>query len=392
MDAVISCDRGVEAIVMEELASLGWESSKLKSSKVLIRNVSDGDIALLNLYPFTVNRVYLLLGEFQVPDLREIRRAAETIDYSTYLKPRQTFGVVGRRQGSHDFTSVDVARETGTAITRHFELFDADERPVVHLNDPDVQFVAELSGSNLLLMINTSGQPLQHRIKRPFIHTAGLKPPLAAALLHLSSWKEMGGFLDPFAGGGTIPMVAYMQCTGRIPGMYYDHEQFLFRNLRFLDPETIRDKLQSAVRTDAAHPCPQDIRAGDRFMKSVSGMKQNLAHFGWENNVTLYHGIAENLNYLEDDAVKCIVTNPPYGLRIGSPHVIDLIYQNFAQACARKGIREVTALTPRKRSWLSSFRKAGYKEDLCMKITFGNLPVFIIRVKSPEKRKRPLGT
>ncbi len=378
-EVVVACERGTEGIAAQELRSFGWRPEILKRSKLYIPDVTETDLARLNMEVHTISRVYLLLARFRVSGLTEVRQAAESIDYTRFLKPGQRFGVWGKREGTHDFISQDIGRETGTAITRQFAGCPEDQRPWVHLNDPDVQFVAELSDEDLLLMINTSGRPLHHRMPRPFIHSAGLKPALAAALLRVSSWQSMGGFLDPFAGGGTIPLAAHLMCTGRAAGSYDDPDRFLLRNLMFLDQEAIARTFRE-ITGKSVRPCGVAIHAADRFMKSIDGLKANLHHLDLRDKVTIHHGIAENLNYLPKDTVRCVVTNPPYGLRIGRPFVIDLIYKNFALACARKGIHEVTALTPRKRSWVSAFENAGYTEEVCMKIVFGRLQVFLLKV------------
>ncbi|GIX06989.1 MAG: hypothetical protein KatS3mg115_1392 [Candidatus Poribacteria bacterium] len=198
---VVSCESGLEALLIRELDRLGYAAERIKPAKVLVRGRDLSDVIRLNFWVRQANRVFLLLWAGEVGSLEEVREAAGTVPYSRWMGPDQTFGVVGVREGVHDFTSVDIGREVGAAVVEHF-LKVARVRVRAHLDAPEVQFFAELSDRHLMILLNTTGEPLTRRHPRRYQHFAPLKPPLAAALLELSSFRKGPPLLDPMAGGG----------------------------------------------------------------------------------------------------------------------------------------------------------------------------------------------
>ncbi len=128
---------------------------------------------------------------------------------------------------------------------------------------------------------------------------------------------------------------------------------------------------------------PVPILAADRYTRNIRGMKANLEAMGVAADVTVCAGRAERMTYLKRQPPGCrrIVTNPPYGLRLGDPRRIDRLYHGFAHACAQHGIAEVVALTPRRDSWLEAFTKAGYRPTLVQPVRYGRLEAFALRIE-----------
>ena len=124
------------------------------------------------------------------------------------------------------------------------------------------------------------------------------------------------------------------------------------------------------------------VFSGDRYERSIDGMKENFTRFGLENNITIFHGDAETLDYLKPGDVSCIVTNPPYGMRIANPGVVKALYKNLARSCADKHIEEIVAITPRRHQWITSFTSNGYKLDFMQRFYFGRLNVYMMRLKA----------
>lgn len=112
-------------------------------------------------------------------------------------------------------------------------------------------------------------------------------------------------------------------------------------------------------------------------------MKANLEAMGVAADVKVYAGKAERMAYLKQQPPGrwSMVTNPPYGLRLGNPRRIDQLYYHVARACAQYRIAEVVALTPRRDSWLEAFAQAGYHPTLVQPVRYGRLEAFALRVE-----------
>lgn len=378
MNLVVSCEYGLESIVIEELNEFGYHGEQIVPSRILISNATESDIYHLNIAVRTIHRVFVLLGDFNCTSMDEIIQAARSVDYSFWMDDSQTFGIRGLREGSQDFGSMDIAREVGTVVVEYFKT-KTGRRIQVNLDDPDVEIMAHLSGDRLLLLIATSSQSIHRRIERPYQHFASLKPSIAAALLRKSSWKSYKSVLDPMAGSGVIPIDAAMQARQMAPGLFANHEMFRFNRLQFLNYENFLNILE-LYKAKALPSNDIDIRSADRYEKSVAGMQQNISQFGLDDEIRIHQGDAENLNYISKGEISCIVTNPPYGMRIANPGVVKALYKNFARACAEKEINEIVAVTPRRHHWIVSFTSQGYKLNFLQRFYFGRLNVFMLRL------------
>jgi len=379
---VVSCAAGFEPVVAEELRKLGHTPYYLKPAKLVLPEAGPDACPALNFYPRTVHRVYLLLGLGRAPTLQDVRALAQAVSFHAYLNPEQRFAVRAQRHGSHDFTSMDVAREVGSAVVERVQAHTG-RRIRADLDTPDVEIMAELSDDQLLLLLNTSGPPLHRRHHRAFQHFAPLLPTLAAALLRLSSFPDNVDLLiDPMAGGGTIPIEAALLARNVAPGLLLPEGQLALFRLSFLD-HTAWSRLRHRAERQVRPRSPVPILAADRYARNIRGMKANLEAMGVAADVTVCAGRAERMAYLEQQPSGrwSIVTNPPYGLRLGDPRRIDRLYHDFARACARHGIAEVVALTPRRDSWLEAFTQAGYRPTLVQPVRYGKLEAFALRVE-----------
>jgi len=371
-DIILSCPHGIEDYVVEEVAELGYKASLLKPSKVMVHNGSLRDIIVLNYSVYQIHRVYLLLLRFEVHSLKELREAAATIDFTHYMSVGQSFAVRGVREGTHSFTSVDIAREVGSAVT---DCFQSKKNTRVHadLDNPDIEFMAELSENQFILTINTTGESLHRRDRRAYQHFAPLKASLAAALVRFSSFREMKNLLDPMAGGGTIPAEAYMMSAGIQPGIYV--KRFAFEKFRFMDPEQLKIYQKSAIEKITDDP-GIIIGAADKYHKNVEGMMVNLKKF----NVTIYRGDARKLNYYPSGKYNLIVCNPPFGMRIGDKKNVKQLYSDFANVCAQKEIREIVGLTPEYVFWERSFSEHGYELMDKRRVLYGRLNCYMLKM------------
>ena len=380
MQLIVSCEYGLEPIVIDELAELGYHGETVVPSRILVSIAEIADIYDLSIAARTIQRVFILIGDFTCNTLDEIYQAGSSVDFSNWIEADQTFGVRGTREGDHDYGSMDVAASIGQCVIDHFNS-QTGKRITVNLDEPDVEIMAHLSGDRLLLMIATSNCSLHKRIERPYQHFAALKPSIAAAMLRKSSWKKYGSVLDPMAGSGIIPIDAALQARNIPPGSVANHSIFQFSKLAFLDYQEFLKRCE-LYKENVMNNNELEIMAGDRYPKSIAGMKQNMAFLGVENDITIHHGDAEDLTYLNIGDAPCIVTNPPYGMRIGNPGIVKALYKNFARSCAEKQVEEITAITPRRHHWIVSFTSHGYKVDYMQRFYFGRLNVFMIRVKA----------
>ncbi len=378
-DVVVSCAFGVDDLLADELGELGHSSEAVKPGKLLVRDATPDDVVSLNYRTRQAGRVFLLAWVGEAESLDDIRACADEVDYTQYMTPDQTFGVKGVRYGEHDFTSTEIGAYVGAAVVDCFQARHG-VRVRANLDAPDVQFYGELSDRHFMITVNTTGESLIRRHARPYQHFAPMRPNLAASLLRMSSFESGVGMLDPMAGGGTIPTEACMMLR-EIPSGYF-RDAFAFERLHCID-----DAAWARVRAEAlAGIVPSSVRLGacDKYPRSVEGMRGNFAEQGLADDIRVWEDMAETLDGIEVGEYDTLVTNPPYGIRIGNPRVVRRLYDAFPMAALDKGIREIVVTTPRRTFICEALTGAGYDVVETREIRYGGLWSWIVRAVTPD--------
>mgnify|MGYP006419659151 FL=1 len=378
-DAAVGCAVGLEDLVTEELGELGYQAEYIKPAKLLVRDVGSDDVVSLNYLTRQATRVFLMAWIGEAESVGDIRACADEVDYTQYMTPEQTFGVKGVRSGEHEFTSTDIGAYVGAAVVECFQARHG-VRVRANLDEPDVQFYAELRDSHFMITVNSTGESLIRRHARPFQHFAPMRPNLAATLLRMSSFESGVGMLDPMAGGGTISTEACMMVR-KIPSGHF-RDSFAFERLHCVDEGSY-----ARVRAEALSqivPCSTKLGACDKYARSVEGMRGNFAEQGFGDDIRTWEDMAETLDGIEVGEYDTLVTNPPYGVRIGNPRVVRRLYDAFPIAAMDKGIREIVVTTPRQANICHALTAAGYKVVEQRHFLYGGLWSWIVRAVAPD--------
>ena len=285
-------------------------------------------VYILNLKGSTLNKVMIQLCRENFAELDDLYRLAKKIDYAWIIEANQSFAVRSKRVGTHNFTSLDVARVVGQAIIDSY-LEAYGKRLKVNLDLPDVEFYALVRNQEFILGVNTTGISLHRRGYRVYEHPAALKPTLASAMLRISGWKPEKSMIDPMCGGGTIPIEAAFKANNVSP--IHLRKDFAFLKLKIFDKtefEEIRSRILSQKRSNGY----SRIYGMERFKHHLDGAIKNSEKAGVRKSIKFRLGDATRPeNYPRED-LDFIIVNPPYGVRMipgGSPKEL---YRKFLQA------------------------------------------------------------
>jgi putative N6-adenine-specific DNA methylase len=202
-------------------------------------------------------------------------------------------------------------------------------RPSVDTRRPDVRIDAFLDEQRVALYLDTSGEPLFKRGLRKASGEAPLRENLAAGILRLSGWTPEQALLDPMCGGGTILMEAVLIARRIAPGL---GRRFAFEKLQSFDSKTWRDLCEAsrAAQTPKAAPA---IYGSDRDRRALQAARANFEAAGLADALVLAQ--ADALDVKPPAATGVIVTNPPYGVRLGDQAVLAEFYPRLGDALKR---------------------------------------------------------
>ncbi len=343
--AILTTARGLADVLAAEATEAGARDAEPEAEGVAgwvrVRVGSPLELARLCYRLRTAHRGILVLAEGAIPtDATGPGRVATLVADAAlprWIAPGQTFAVRCRRHGEHAFRSRAVEVAAGAAVIAAVERARG-ETPRVRLEDPDVLVRCDVAGERAVVGMDFVGERSLHRRGTyPERHRAALKATVAAALVRLSGWDPASEALaDPLCGGGTIACEAALLAR-RVPGGHARKGALLFERLRspnerpLLDPADVYGPADAGIRPDAS---PR-ILASDRSTNAVAQARANAEAAGVADVV---RPEAADLATLAERAgpasVHRIVTNPPFGVRMGSRREMEALYPALCGAAS----------------------------------------------------------
>ena len=322
------CPRGLAPVLAEELAAL--QASDVKEAEAGVSFTGPFDlIYAANLHSRVASRILWRVAQFPYTDEDQVYEGAKAVRWRDYFTAERTFKVETNAHRSPVKSLDFVTLRVKDGVADHFR--DAlGRRPSVSSRDPDLRVHAFLDAKQCTLYIDTTGEPLFKRGRRDYVGEAPLKKNLAAGILKLARWEPGTPLLDPMCGAGTFLSEAAEMTLGWAPGRERD---FSFRNLVRFNLATWERTLAEAARNEK--PISSlPIFGSDLYGRSLDNARMNLRDSGLEGAVTL-----KQVNLLELAApapAGAIVTNPPYGVRLGEKEKLAEFYPRLGDALKQR--------------------------------------------------------
>jgi putative N6-adenine-specific DNA methylase len=238
------------------------------------------------------------------------------------------------------------------------------------------------------LLVDLSGDPLFKRGYRSEGGTAPLRETTAASILLLSGWKRKFPLYDPFCGSGTILIEAAMYAWDMAPGL---GRKFAIQDMLIADSKTeqqVRDEFRAKINFSGADGGRLVRIAGsDEDLRSISIAASNAARVrdiaeGKEPQRGIRaadKSLGLELKVLPMTQAQSpytdaglLITNPPYGKRLGDQSAAEQIYRDMAGLAQHFSGWKLAVITDH--SGFESF--FGKKADSCREISNGAIPSF----------------
>jgi putative N6-adenine-specific DNA methylase len=254
------------------------------------------------------------LAEAEVHGAEGLYDAAHEVPWEEHLDPGATFAVEATLRDSEHSHSGFVALKIKDALVDRLRERRGG-RPDVDTRRPDVRVIAHLAGTRLSLSLDVVGAPLNRRGYRVRPTVAPLKETLAAAILRAVGYTGDEPLVDPMCGSGTFLIEAGLVAVHRAPGV---HRTFGIERWPSLGAEA-RSSLER-IRAEARggeRKAPFPIRGFDRSDEAVEAAWANVRAARLEREVSIAEADATRPLPLEGLDHGLLVTNPPYGDRLG---------------------------------------------------------------------------
>jgi putative N6-adenine-specific DNA methylase len=389
--AIALCAAGAEKVVSGELRKLGLSVTDSAFGRVRFHSDVAGLYrALMALR--AADRILLETAFFPAEDFDALFEGVRAVPWERYIPPDMGLTVVKVRSNRSRLraeTSVQAVAHKAAAerlcTARHISRLPEGR------SSAEIRVYVEKDRVSLLL--DLSGEPLFKRGYRSEGGTAPLRETTAAAVILLANWRRKFPLYDPFCGSGTILIEAAIYAWDMAPGL---GRPFALEKLLIADRE-----IQRAVREDLLGRINFEriirIAGSDEDGRAVSMARSNAGR-AWElaRGETPVRGIRQAIGPSGDvknpvlpdvrtirmkdvrapwDESGFIITNPPYGKRLGNPETAERTYGEMAELCRHFPGWKLALITDH--PGFESF--FGRKADSCREITNGAVPSYFFQ-------------
>lgn len=350
---ILTCADGLENALLIELQSLDLQGKIIRTGRVSL------DCALQDLYQICLksrvaSRVLLPLGDYffkkkqddngkstiadDIPQV--LYDFAKRIDWAKHFTPDNTFVVrtsIDKRVAvNQQFTTLRIKDAIADRFNEAF-----GERPSVNSDSPEFVIHAHIGTDLAEIALDLAGQSLHRRGYRTASTEAPLKENLAAALLYECGWHtgDFDTLIDPMCGSGTFAIESLLM---RLDYPVGAENTFAFTHFRHHDEILWQETRQSALDNFYANldkPLPT-IYAFDADPVAINATHKNIHSSALKflsdklpkvlilKNQSL-NKLPKTLKELPNTAKPLIITNPPYGERLGDENLIKPLYQGL---------------------------------------------------------------
>ncbi|WP_299356891.1 class I SAM-dependent RNA methyltransferase [uncultured Shimia sp.] len=300
---------GLEPALGREMREKGFERSSNLVGGVSFRGTWT-DVWRANLELRGATRVLARIGAFRATSLRQLDHRARAFPWAEFLRPDVSVRVEVTSKKSKIYHQGAAAERIERAIS---EELGATVAP-----DGEVKLKVRIEDNLCTLSIDTSGESLHKRGHKIYTGKAPMRESLAALFLRQCGFDGTEPVVDPMCGSGTFLLEAAEIAAGLQPGRDRD---FSFEHLASFDADTLAEMR----RSEPIHVPEARYYGFDRDAGAVRGATKNAERA----DVAAWTQFSEQaLSDLEppQGPPGLVITNPPYGARIGNKKALFSLY------------------------------------------------------------------
>ena len=320
LELIATATFGLEAVVKREIQNLGYKIIKSEDGKITYMG-DERAIVRSNLWLRSADRVLLKMAEFRACEFEELFQQTKALPWEELIPIDGKFTVTGTSVKSKLHSVPACQSIVKKAIVERLKEYYCVDR----FDETGAAYTVKVTllKDNVTLTVDTSGAGLHKRGYRVCDVAAPIKETLAAAMVQLSFWREDRLMMDPCCGSGTVPIEAAMIGRNIAPGL---NRSFASEGWELIPAEVWKEERKAAY--DAINYDTQlRIFAFDIDPKAIEAAKENAIEAGVDDCIVFKCMDMRKIQAHEPRGI--IITNPPYGERIGEAKQIAAIYRKY---------------------------------------------------------------
>ena len=376
-ELIAPCHFGLESVLKREIQELGYEISSVEDGKVTFWGDFEA-VCYANIFLRTTERILIKAGAFQARSFEELFEGTRALPWEEFLPPDGKFWVTKATSvKSQLFSSSDIQSVMKKAmVERMRKACGCGTLPETGAAYP---IRVSVYKDVVTVGLDTSGESLHKRGYRRLTAKAPITETLAAALILLTPWKKDRILVDPFCGSGTFPIEAAMMAANIAPGARRRFQAENWENL--IDREIWQDVREEALQMEQPD-IETDIQGYDIDGEIIRSARENARLAGVEKLIHFQQRPVSQLSHPKKYGF--IITNPPYGERIGEKEQLPALYRELGERFAALDSWSAYLITP----FEETERCMGRKADKNRKIYNGMMKTYFYQFLGPKPPRR----
>lgn len=317
---------GVESVVARDLKHLGYGDTHTDNGRIFFEGDFEA-VCRTNLWLRSAERVHIVLSEFTATTFSDLFDATASIPWEDWLPKDAEFPVTGKCVKSVLMSISDCQSIIKKAIVERLKkVYKLETFPETG-SRYHIDF--SITKDKVTISLDTTGEGLHKRGYRSLGYEAPIKETLAAAMLMISRWTPGRHLIDPFCGSGTIPIEAALMAMNKAPGIdrEFDCQEWsvIPKKIWYNALDEARDLIKpvNEITIQGFDINPEAISMANYHARQAG--VSDIVHF----QVRDMRDISSKAKY------GFIITNPPYGQRLGEKKENSLLYRDMGKSFSK---------------------------------------------------------
>ena len=328
----ITCPLGLENVLEKELHGEGLTQTRLGEAQVKLTTNLEGMYKAC-LWSRVATRVMLPIANFKIESADDLYDGVKAIQWSDHMNATNTIAIDCHGTNHHIRNTQFGAVRAKDAIADYFVALSG-ERPNVEKEQPEVRIALRIKREVVTVSIDLSGESMHRRGYRQQGGMAPLKENLAAGLLLRAGWGTDCGLtqlIDPMCGSGTFLVEAAMMSLDIAPGLrrsywgfkgWKQHDHRMWQQLMDFAKNRKKDPATLGIR----------FQGTDREQKAIASARENIKRAGLTDVIDVSMSSFQEHEFdIRPDVPGLVITNPPYGERLGDEMVLIALYRQLGE-------------------------------------------------------------
>lgn len=384
----VTCADGLENLLVEELQDITQNQGASITDKKAGRIVIEGTLETayrICLWSRLASRVLLPIHTHELEFTHDARDVAEELyegavnfDWSLIFSPSSTFAIRLQTEREIKVNPQFATLRAKDGVVDSF-MEAQGRRPSIDTKQPEITLFVLAGKTAHTFCLDLSGDSLHRRGYRRYMTDAPIKENLAAAILRMAGWGKTSYdiLIDPMCGSGTFIIEALMIKTDRAPGI---QRQFGFMGWHGHDNtlwQMLKTEAEQRHQTALQQPLPQ-FYAFDADWDAVKATRQNILAAGFEDllpHIKIEERVlADWPDFQLENKKAFIITNPPYGERLGDKTSNRALYQGLAWQLQKHLPNQQAAILA---SQIEQADVLPLDNTQTLRLMNGNLPIYV---------------